>query len=105
MSALGRTPILDYEPGGGVPVGTPPEIVGDDVSGILVLAVGQPYLDVTFPEEQNNPDWQFIELRVVNLGDPYPLNIFPGLVTAKSITGFRIWFNGNPDTANYWLYW
>jgi hypothetical protein len=104
MSQTTRTPILNYFPGGGVPVGKPTEVIGD-FSGVQVLTVGRNYVDVNFSPELNNADWQFVELRIVNIGDLNPLNIFPGLVTNKSASGFRVWLNGNPDTANYRLYW
>jgi len=76
-----------------------------DVSGITALVQGQSYIDVTFPSAQSSASWTFIECRIMNTFDPVPLNIYPGLVTSKSINGFRLSLSGNPDTANYRLLW
>jgi len=77
----------------------------NEVSGVTILSVGQSYVDVVFPGAQPSVNWAFVECRVVNTVDPEPLNLFPGIVTAKSVTGFRVLLNGTPDSSNYQLFW
>ena len=44
-------------------------------------------------------------MLVVNTDDADPLNIWPGIVTAKTTTGFTLQLNGMPDSDNYFLNW
>lgn len=73
------------------------------VSGTTLLINGQNYIDVTFPGAQ--PEWTALTLHVVNVGDPDPLVLIPGTITQKTDTGFRVYFNGAPDSNNYYLMW
>ena len=42
---------------------------------------------------------------MLNTTDSNPLNIWPGIITSKLQTGFRLQLNGLPDTGNYFLNW
>jgi hypothetical protein len=73
--------------------------------GIMPLVNGQSYIDVTFDTEQTDNTWIFLECSVRYVTDPSPLNIWPGIITVKTSTGFRLQLNGKPDNANYFLNW
>jgi hypothetical protein len=87
----------------GEPPGGGPGI--EIINGVTQLVEGQAYIDVTFLVPQDNTNWIFVECHVVNTTDPTPLNIWPGILTNKTATGFRIQLNGTPDSANYYLHW
>jgi hypothetical protein len=78
---------------------------GASLSGITQLVNGQGYIDVTFATAQANAYWKFVEQEIVNTDDPAPLNIWPGILTSKTATGFRLQLNGTPDSNNYFLHW
>ena len=46
-----------------------------------------------------------VACEVVNEIDVEPLNIWPGIITDRSTSGFRIQLNGMPDSENYYLQW
>ena len=73
-------------------------------SGLTPLVDGQDYIDVIFPTSLPGTTWNVL-CSVLNTTDPTPLNIWPGIVTAKSPTGFTLQLNGVPDSDNYYLYW
>lgn len=102
------SPILFYEAGGGAPVAGPPfvpaPVSGELDSGITQLVSGQSYIDVVFDTPQADTNWT-TQCSVDDVLDVTPLNIWPGIVTSKSITGFRLQLNGMPDSGNYYLYW
>jgi hypothetical protein len=62
-------------------------------------------VDIVFVTTQPRADWTFAELQVVNVIDSDPLNIWTGIVTVKTRTGFRVYLNGLPDSGNYYLDW
>jgi hypothetical protein len=73
--------------------------------GIKSLVSGQEFIDVTFDTPMPSADWKFRSSRVVNTVDPDPMLMWPATVTQKTINGFRVQLNGQPDTANYHLEW
>jgi hypothetical protein len=87
------------------PVPPPIPIPDDTQSGVTPLVNGQDYIDVVFGSAQPNANWTFLEARIINTTDVSALNIWPGIVTIKTTTGFRLQLNGTPDTANYYLSW
>jgi hypothetical protein len=78
---------------------------GGEISGSTPLVNGQGYIDVVFDTAERNSYWTFIECQVVNTTDPAPLNIWPGIVTSKTKTGFRLQLNGTPNSDHYSLSW
>lgn len=76
-----------------------------DDQGLMPLTMGQDYIDVLFNNIQTTADWLFVECSVINTADADPLNIFPGIITNKATTGFRVWLSGMPDSPNYFLRW
>jgi hypothetical protein len=103
-------PILNYQPGGGTPVGEPfppPPLPGTGITnaGLTQLVNGQSYIDVVFDHTQTDNTWIFVECSVLNTTDPNPLNIYPGIITSKTASGFRLQLNGMPDSNNYFLNW
>lgn len=76
-----------------------------DVAGSTVMVVSQSYVDVVFAQSQPNSDWSVVECRIINVTDPSPLNLWPGIITAKTTDGFRVQLNGDPDSENYVLTW
>jgi len=107
--ATSDTPIIGYVPGGGVPPPGPPPLVPSNVTdaegGVTPLVNGQSYIDVTFAIAKSSTAWEFTDLMVVNTNDVSPLNIWPGILTVKTTTGFRLQLNGKPDNNNYYLHW
>jgi hypothetical protein len=83
----------------------PPPLVNAADTGTIPLVNGQSYIDVVFPTAKANANWVFTELRILNTVDPTPLNIWPGIVSGKTATGFRLQLNGVPDSNNYVLQW
>jgi hypothetical protein len=85
----------------------PPPTPGtsNDVSGLTPLVSGQSFISVVFPTPLSSSSWTFIELRVVNTLDPNPINIWPGIVTSKTASGFTVQLDGLPDSGNYKLEW
>ena len=81
------------------------EEVAGLLSGITPLISGQDYIDVEFGEDQPSLDWVMIEASIENTTDPTVLNVWRGVITSKTTTGFRLQLNGTPDSANYFLYW
>jgi hypothetical protein len=73
--------------------------------GVTPLVIGQAYIDVTFGPGQPDTTYKLVECYVENTVDATPLNIWPGIVTNKTTTGFRLQLNGLPDTGNYALHW
>ena len=102
-------PILIWQPGGGVPsppVWPPPTGISIPSAGRTQLVSGQGYVDVMFTEVQDRtPTGYSLIYMVVNEIDAGPFNIAPGIVTDKTITGFRLQLNGLPKTDNYFLHW
>jgi hypothetical protein len=86
-------------------VGQLPGGSGVAASGVIPLVNGQSYIDVAFGTAQSNANWIFVECGVVNTIDASPLNIWPGITTSKTATGFRVQLNGLPDSNNYFLHW
>jgi hypothetical protein len=74
-------------------------------TGITPLVNGQSYIDVVFDVPRSSNDWVFVELRVLNTVDANALNIRDGIITNKTVTGFRLQLDGIPDTNNYYLQW
>lgn len=72
--------------------------------GITPLVPGQAYIDVVLATSLSSTIWDTV-CSVVNTDDPAPLNIWPGVISAKSTTGFTVQLNGLPDSANYFLHW
>jgi hypothetical protein len=72
--------------------------------GITPLVPGQAHIDVVLTTSLSSTIWDTV-CSVVNTDDPAPLNIWPGVVSAKSTTGFTVQLNGMPDSANYFLHW
>jgi hypothetical protein len=73
--------------------------------GMVQLVLGQGYVDVVFHSTQTNSNWILVECEIVNTTDSTPLNIAPGIITSRTLTGFRIQLEGLPDTSNYFLRW
>ena len=100
------SPILIWQPGGGTPPGEiavpKPPITNADLTQ---LVIGQSYIDVVFDIEQVDNTWIFLACEVLNTTDLDPLNIWPGIITVKTSTGFRLQLNGLPDSVNYFLNW
>ena len=44
-------------------------------------------------------------MSIDNLVDATPVNVWRGVITSKTTTGFRLQLNGTPDSDNYVLYW
>jgi hypothetical protein len=108
MPTTTSPPILIWEPGGGTPTWTPappPAGHAPPENGLTVLTIGQNYVDVVFVTTQPRADWTFAGLEVVNVTDTAPLNIWVGVATSKTRSGFRVYLNGLPDTGNYYLDW
>jgi archaellin len=80
------------------------EIIGM-ISGMTELVEGQDYIDVGFGTSQPTADWVLIEASIFNTTDGTPINIWPGVVTSKTTTGFRLQLNGTPDSGSYFLTW
>jgi hypothetical protein len=74
------------------------------INGITALVEDQGYVDVVFGE-QPSANWVLIEASIFNLSDSTPLNVWPGVLTSKTTTGFRLQLNGTPDSGNYYLTW
>jgi hypothetical protein len=93
--------------GTGTSVGSPdtPSGGGITASGSTSLVAGQAFIDVVFQAAQASDEWNLLECHVVNTIDPSPLNIWAGILTSKSATGFRVQLNGLPNTGNYALHW
>lgn len=72
---------------------------------ITALVSGQPYIDVVFGTAQPDATWELAVCQVVNTLDVAALNIWPGIMSAKTTSGFRLHLNGAPDSANYFLHW
>ena len=72
--------------------------------GITPLINGQAYIDVVLVTTLSDTIWDTV-CSVVNTTDATPLNIWPGIITAKSTTGFTVQLSGVPDSANYFLHW
>ena len=72
--------------------------------GITQLVNGQAYIDVVLTTTLTDTVWDTV-CSVVNTDDSAPLNISPGLISAKSTTGFTVQLNGMPDSSNYFLHW
>lgn len=111
MATFPSPPILIWQPDGGTPSGElpspiiPPTPESDLHIGSTQLVSGQSYIDVVFSTPQATVDWTLIECAVFNIIDVTPLNIWPGIITAKTTTGFRLQLNGMPDSSNYYLSW
>jgi hypothetical protein len=75
------------------------------ISGVTPLIQGQDYVDVVFGSSQPSVDWVLIEAGMFNLVDSTPLNVWRGVVTSKTTSGFRLQLNGTPDTGNYYVSW
>lgn len=75
------------------------------LSGTVLLVEDQDYIDVVFGSEQPSPDWVLIEASIINTTDSTPVNVWPGVMTGKTTTGFRLQLNGTPDSGNYILTW
>jgi hypothetical protein len=103
--ATPASPILIYTPGGGVPVGPVSNPPVYSQRGTTQLVAGQAYVDVVFGSVQTTDDWVLGECIVVNELDVTPLNIWPGIITDKAASGFRLQLNGMPDSDNYYLHW
>jgi hypothetical protein len=89
---------------GDIPAPAPPE-ASNDVSGVTPLVSGQSFINVVFTSPLSSASWTFIECRVVNTLDSAPLNIWPGIVTSKTASGFSIQLDAIPDSNNYYLEW
>jgi hypothetical protein len=72
--------------------------------GSIAIGNGNSYVTVEFPFTLAG-NWHPIYLNVINTTDPSPLNIFPGIITAQSATGFTVQLNAAVDSANYLLSW
>jgi hypothetical protein len=75
------------------------------ISGITPLVAGQSYVDVVFGTTQPNSNWTPLEASIINTTDSTPLNVWPGIITSKTTTGFRLQLNGTADSSNYFLFW
>lgn len=75
------------------------------LSGITPLVSGQDYIDVSLGSDQPNANWTLLETSIINTDDINPINVWPGVVTIKTVTGFRLQLNGTPDSGNYFLHW
>jgi hypothetical protein len=105
MPTTTSPPILIWQPGGGTPIGpvsNPPVYSQADVTQ---LVQGQAYIDIVFGAVQTSEDWVLVACEVENTVDFEPLNIWPGIITDKTVAGFRLQLNGMPDTGNYYLRW
>jgi hypothetical protein len=74
-------------------------------NGLTNLVQGQGYIDVPFTVQKADTTWRLVEANVFNTVDVAPLNIFPTLVTNKTVTGFRQQLDAAPDSGNYKLQW
>jgi hypothetical protein len=102
------SPILIWQPGGGTPPGEiPPSVppVEDVQSGQTAIPIGQNYVDVAFLVDLADADWPTTVCNVLNLVDADPLIISVGTIVNKTVSGFRVFLSGAPDTGNYFLRW
>jgi len=73
------------------------------INGLAVLVDGQDYVDVVFGSAQPSDAWVLIETSIFNTIDSTPVNVWPGVITSKTETGFRLQLNGTPDSDSYIL--
>ena len=73
------------------------------LNGRISLINGQSYISVIFDNEQSNTNYS-ISTTVVNTTDSIP-SIFIGTVANKTVNGFTVDFNGDIDSANYYMDW
>jgi hypothetical protein len=69
----------------------------------VAISNGASQVIVTFASALPSSSWRPTTMIVENTTDVAPLNIFAGIITAKSTTGFTIQLNANTDSANYYL--
>jgi len=99
------TPVICYMPlseGGVVPPG-PPTFMAE--CGLEPLPTTQSYVDVLFMYPKPDTNYSLDPLSVENNVDAHPDLIWVTLITDRTLTGFRAWFNANAPTTNYQLRW
>lgn len=72
-------------------------------SATVAIASGVNSVTVTFASAFASANWLFQGLRVLNTVDGSPQNLFPGVITAKSASGFTVTLNADTNTINYTL--
>lgn len=72
--------------------------------GLTDLAQGFIFVNVTFPTEMPDNDWVFEALEVENLSEDSPM-VLNWTVATHTTSGFRLDFQGTPDSPNYKLRW
>jgi len=99
------TPVICYtplNPGEIVPPG-PPSFMAE--CGLIALPTDNNYVDVLFTFPKPDTDYNLDPLSVENVVDVPADLIWVTLITDRTTTGFRAWFNANPPTLNYKLRW
>jgi hypothetical protein len=74
-------------------------------SGKTNLGSGTDTVTVVFSVTKSAATWHFIGQGVRNTTDATPLVIGPGILTARSTTGFTVKLPGNTDSGNYYYEW
>lgn len=72
--------------------------------GLTPIPIGATTLNVPFVTRKASVNISFSELAVENLIDPNAISIDPEKI-GVDINGFRVQFDGAPDTGNYFLRW
>jgi hypothetical protein len=75
------------------------------ISGFTQLIEDQDYVDVAFSSDQPTSNWTSLGMLIVNTLDSSVINVWPGVVSSKTASGFRLQLNGTPDSGNYYLRW
>ena len=75
------------------------------ISGFTQLIQDQDYVDVAFSSDQPTSNWTSLGMVIVNTLDSSVINVWPGVISSKTASGFRLQLNGLPDSGNYYLRW
>ena len=86
-----------------MPLYNPPSAASLVKSATVAVASGVNSVAVTFATAFSSANWLFQSLRLINTVDGSPQNLFPGVVTAKSASGFTVLLNADTNTSNYTL--
>jgi hypothetical protein len=81
------------------------EVAEGIISGFTQLIEDQDYVDVVFSSDQPTSNWTSLGIVIVNTTDSTPINVWPGVISSKTASGFRLQLNGLPDSGNYYLRW
>lgn len=81
------------------------EEIAGTLSGTAPIPEGQSYVDVVFGNDQPSIDWVLLGASVFSTSDDPTLNLWYGIITSKTVNGFRVYLNGVADSDNYYLSW